>query len=105
MLESLWDGQTSYTKLARLLGVDRGTLIRRLRVLQFRLGELRNCLLIDHLNDLPPDFRPVAVDHFVRGLTTRCIAETRGLSRIVVRTMLAYVRGYLNALDKSSAAS
>jgi hypothetical protein len=81
----------SLCQIARLFGVNPGTISRRIQRVAARLyNPLVAALVEDHLNQrtLPPEARQLGIEHFLQGKSVRQLADLHQMTRRVVGKML-----------------
>ena len=85
----------STREMAALVGVNHGSVIRRLRRLRQRLTDPLVVALTDAACPLAGDDRDLALAYFMRRQPMRAIARQRGLPLRHVRRRIQYVRGWI----------
>lgn len=97
-LELALDVNHTHRDVARVVGCSTGTVSRRLRTLMNRLRDPLVVALFDRRLPLPQDYREIGIDHFLRGRTSREIAELRGLTRFQVSQLIHFMRSWFKGL-------
>ena len=92
-------------QLSQLLSVDAGTVSRRLHRIVNRLHDPVVVALIRPDCPLPPDYRQVALEHLLHGMTLRQIADRHLMRASQVRRMIEHVRGWHRGIACRSAMS
>ena len=94
LLEMALKHRLSRRQMGMVLGLAAGSVSRKVRRLLNRLHDPFVVALSDPGCSLAPDYRQLAVEHFIHGQTMAKLARMHGISRQEVRTMLEYVRGW-----------
>ncbi len=94
LLEMALKHRLSHRQMATVLGVAAGSVSRKLRRVLNRLHDPFVVALADPGCSLAPDYRQLAVEHFIHGHTMAKLARVHGISPQEVRAMLQYVRGW-----------
>jgi len=89
----------SNRQLGRVLGIPAGTVSRRLRRLLRRLHEPIVAALTEPSINLPPEYRQLGIEHFVRGLTSGQLADLHQMNVRRVQQMLTHLRGWHEGLS------
>ncbi|MGH7215212.1 MAG: hypothetical protein ACREIT_10660 [Tepidisphaeraceae bacterium] len=87
-------GRRSHYQIARLIGIDRGNVTRRLRRLSIRLHDPLVVALIDQDCPLRAELRLLALEHYLGGKTIRHLADRHEMTLNEVKRALEYVRGW-----------
>jgi len=94
LLELALSGERSRRGVARALGIEAGTVTRRLSRLIARLSDgLTNALLAETC-PLDADLRQLALEHFLGDQSQRELADLHRMTRGAVSRALQYVRGW-----------
>lgn len=97
LLEVTLHGRLTRREAGMMLGMDAGTVTRRIHTLLRRLNTRMVMALADDGDLLPELHREVGLAFFLHKWSVRRIAQQFGLSEYMVRRMLAYVRGWHEA--------
>ena len=92
LLEMTLSGKLSRREAAMMIGLDAGTVTRRINTLLRRLHERIVIALVDDGELLPELHREVGLAFFLHRRSVRWIARHLGLSQYAVRAMITYVR-------------
>lgn len=95
LLDLIPTGLRTHREVARLLGIDAGTISRRLRQVLKRLNDPLVGVLLDRNCALPAEARQIGIEHFLMGLTATAIADKHQMHRRRVREQLSYMRGFV----------
>ena len=94
LVELVMSGAVSRKRAAELLGVEPGTVTRRLRRISARLHDpIVRELMMDRC-PLAADYRQIGVEHFLTGLSAEKLGHRHGIRASEVRRMLQFVRGW-----------
>lgn len=99
LLHAAFDPSLSRRKLAQLLGIDPGTLSRRIRTLLNRLADPTIAALIDHGHTLPPQLRQIATDRLIHRKPIRRIARDSAIPIRKVAAAIQYIRGWARGVS------
>jgi DNA-directed RNA polymerase specialized sigma24 family protein len=88
---SLKAGATRHM-IGRALGLNPGTITRRLQRIGARLHDPLVIALLDRSCPLVDEYRQIGIEHFLQGLSTHAIGQKHRLSHDRVRRMLNAVR-------------
>ena len=94
LLEITLRGRLSRREAGMILGLDAGTVTRRIHTLLKRLNTRMVAALAEDGELLPELHREVGLAYFLHRRSQRWIARHFGLSEYAVRRMLEYVRGW-----------
>ena len=78
--------------IACALGLNPGTVTRRLQRIGARLHDPLVIALLDRTCPLVPEYRQIGIEHFLQGFSTHAIGERHRMSHDRVRRMLNAVR-------------
>ncbi|HYO10720.1 MAG TPA: sigma factor-like helix-turn-helix DNA-binding protein [Tepidisphaeraceae bacterium] len=92
LVELAMSGTASRRRMGELLGLQPGTVTRRLQRLAARLHDPIVIRLLDPRCGLSPEQRQIGAEHFLTGLTVAELAAKHGLSRERVRVILGFLR-------------
>jgi DNA-directed RNA polymerase specialized sigma24 family protein len=94
LLDITLRGRLSRREVAVMLGMDPGTVTRRIHMLLRRLNTRIVGALVEDGALLPELHREVGLAFFLHKWSHRRIARELGLSEYMVRRMIEYVRGW-----------
>jgi DNA-directed RNA polymerase specialized sigma24 family protein len=94
LLELTLSTNVSQRRIAEMLGVEPGTVTRRLQRLSRRLHDPLVVRLLDPRCPLGPDYRQIGVEHFLAGRSVADIAQRLGRTRASVRMTVENVRAW-----------
>jgi hypothetical protein len=94
LLEITLAGKLTRREAGMMLGLDPGTVTRRIHTLLRRLNSRVVAALAEDGDLLPELHREVGLAFFLHRRSIRWIARQAGLSEYAVRGMLTYVRGW-----------
>ena len=94
LLDLVMKNRLSRRQVAMILGLEPGTVTRRLQRLGQRLHDPLVLALTDSSCRLAPDYRQLGIEHFLQGLSSTELADRHQIPRAHVRQMLAYIRGW-----------
>ena len=94
LLEITLSGKLSRREAGMMLGLDAGTVTRRIHTLLKRLNSRVVAALVEDGELLPELHREVGLAFFLHKRSQRWIARQYGLSGYAVRRMIEYVRGW-----------
>ena len=94
LLEITLCGRLSRREAGVMLGMDAGTVTRRIHTLLRRLNARIVGALVEEGELLPEMHREVGLAFFLHRWSLRRIAREFGLSEYMVRRMIAYLRGW-----------
>ena len=94
LLEITLRGRLSRREAGAMLGMDAGTVTRRIHTLLRRLNTRIVGALVEEGELLPEMHREVGLAFFLHKRSQKRIAREFGLSEYMVRRMLAYIRGW-----------
>jgi hypothetical protein len=94
LLEITLRGQLSRREAGMILGLDAGTVTRRIHTLLKRLNTRMVAALVEDGELLPELHREVGLAFFLHRRSHKWIARQFGLSEYIVRRMIEYVRGW-----------
>ncbi|CAN5390867.1 hypothetical protein BH09PLA1_BH09PLA1_12750 [soil metagenome] len=97
LVELVVKNQLTYRQLSELFSVPTGTVSRRVRRAMNRLCDPFVVTLLDPANPLPPDYRQLAIEHRLQGLSFSQLAEKHQITTRQVLRMLEFVRGWQRA--------
>src|SRR6478735_5754574 len=92
LLEITLRGKLSRREAGMIMGLDAGTVTRRIHTLMRRLNSRVVAALVDDGDLLPELHRDVGLAFFLHRRSIRWIARQGGLSEYAVRGMITYVR-------------
>src|SRR4051812_1823087 len=92
LLDLALNTSATQRRIAEMLGVEPGTVSRRLQRIGQRVNDPIVTRLLDPHCPLGPDYRQIGVEHFLAGRSIATIAQRLGRSRDSVRQTLASVR-------------
>ena len=95
LLELSVQRRLSSRQIGQILGVDNGTVSRRVRRIKRKLTDPVAVALCDPTCGLDPALRDLAVAHFLRGASARQLAADAGTTPEAVRRRIEYVRGWV----------
>jgi DNA-directed RNA polymerase specialized sigma24 family protein len=94
LLEMALSRQLTRRKIAGLLGIEAGTVSRRVQRLVTRLGDPLVVALLERPGRLPDEFRQLGIEYFVQKRSIEDLADLHRVSRAQVLKMIHYVRGW-----------
>ncbi len=94
LLEITLGGKLSRREAGMMLGLDAGTVTRRIHTLLKRLNSRVVAALVEDGELLPELHREVGLAFFLHKRSQRWISRQYGLSTYTVRRMIEYVRGW-----------
>lgn len=94
LLELVLRGRMSRRELASLYRCPAGTVTRRVQRLAARLHDPLVVALCDPKCPLPPEYRQLGLEYFLRGQSIRAMADRHLLRPGQVRQMIEFVRGW-----------
>jgi hypothetical protein len=94
MIELAFAKNLSVRQIARLLHRPPGSVSRRLHRLCKRLRDPIVAALLQHDCPLSPTFKQIAMEYFAQGVPTRHIALNRDMTRLQIRSILTFIRGW-----------
>ena len=97
LLEITLRGRLSRREAGAMLGMDAGTVTRRIHTLLRRLNTRIVGALVEDGELLPEMHREVGLAFFLHKRSQKRIAREFGLSEYMVRRMIAYIRGWHSA--------
>jgi len=102
LMQMYLEGGYSFIKMARLTGVNEGTIGRRIRKLIPRLLDSEYITCIRHRNRFSSLEQTIAKDYFVEGLSQKKIAQKRNVSLYQVRKGLRKVQEFIRLLNNQN---
>ena len=87
----------THRQLAELFQMPAGTVCRRIRRAMARLCDPFVVALIAKSNPLPPEYRQLAIEHWLQGLTRTELCQKHRLPMARVHRMLEFVQGWHRA--------
>lgn len=94
LLEMTLTGRLTRREAGLLLGLNTGTVSRRVRRILARLHHPAVVALVEAGQLLPEGYREVGLAHFLRAQPIRRIARDHALSQHAVRKIVQYVQGW-----------
>jgi IS30 family transposase len=84
----------SRRQIGLILGLTPGTITRKIRRVLSRLHDPLISALADPTCRLAPDYRQLAIEHFLHRRSVAELSRQHALSRQEIRAMLEFVRGW-----------
>ena len=100
LLEITLSGKLTRREAGMIMGLDAGTVTRRINTLLKRLNTRMVAALVEDGELLPELHREVGLAFFLHRRSHRWISRHFGLSEYIVRLMIEYVRGWLEGRRK-----
>jgi hypothetical protein len=94
LLEITLSGKLTRREAGMIMGLDAGTVTRRINTLLKRLNTRMVAALVEDGDLLPELHREVGLAFFLHRRSHRWISRQFGLSEYIVRRMIEYVRGW-----------
>jgi DNA-directed RNA polymerase specialized sigma24 family protein len=94
LLEITLSGKLTRREAGMIMGLDAGTVTRRIHTLLKRLNTRMVAALVEDGELLPEYHREVGLAFFLHRRSIRAISRHFGLSEYAVRRMIEYVRGW-----------
>jgi DNA-directed RNA polymerase specialized sigma24 family protein len=100
LLQLVLRGSISRREMGKLVGVPGGTVSRRVARLSRRLHDPIVVALTDPRCPLASEYRQLGVEHFLRGMSVRELADLHEMSPTQVREVLNFVRGWQKGISQ-----
>ncbi|MBC8105563.1 MAG: hypothetical protein H7Z14_03145 [Anaerolineae bacterium] len=92
-----FENNLTHRQLAELFAIPAGTVCRRIRRAVARLCDPLVTALLAKSNPLPPEYRQLAIEHWLQGLTRTELCHKHQLPMAQVHRMLEFVQGWHRA--------
>jgi hypothetical protein len=94
LMELVLSGRHSLRELGRLIGLNPGSLCRRVRAIKQRLRSPVAAALAERGRELSDRYLRIAVAHFLHGDSVRHICRDADMPRAEALAILQYIRGW-----------